>query len=161
MRKQKVSRAYQNAKDEVNTQLNCNLSTRNIKRKNVDIYHRTRSSTLPLAKSLKDKLHHGISQNGNIGRNPPSGHTRDKANQTHHQSHSAKYKIFASRFLTRTGIGLSEDSSVLAFRCWGDNLRLFDVQGVRGLTSLWMVDEGRRWSVSELRFPKRICFIFR
>jgi hypothetical protein len=90
VRKQKVSRAYQNAKGEVNTKLNCNLSTRN--RKNVDTCHRTRSSTLPLTKSLKDNLHHGTSQNGNIGRNPPSGHTRDKTNQIHNQSHSAKYK---------------------------------------------------------------------
>ena len=90
VRKQKVSRAYQNAKGEVNTKLNCNLSIRN--RKNVDTCHRTRSSTLPLTKSLKDNLHHGTSQNGNIGRNPPSGHTRDKTNQIYNQSHSAKYK---------------------------------------------------------------------
>ncbi len=60
--------------------------------KNVDTCHRTRSSTLPLTKSLKDNLHHGTSQNGDIGRNPPSGHTRDKTNQIHNQSHSAKYK---------------------------------------------------------------------
>ena len=43
-----------------------------------------------------------------------------------------KQLVFASRFLTRTGIDLSEDSSY--------SPQIFDVQGVGDLTNIWLVD---------------------
>jgi hypothetical protein len=55
-----------------------------------------------------------------------------------------KQLVFASRFLTQTGIGLSEVSFDLAFGCWGNSTLIFDVQGIGGLTNLWLVDKGRR-----------------
>jgi hypothetical protein len=69
-----------------------------------------------------------------------------------------KQLVFASRFLTRTGIDLSEDSFDLAFGCWGNSPQIFDVQGVGDLTNIWLVDKGRRVvcfgiDISEKDFP--------
>ena len=52
--------------------------------------------------------------------------------------------LFNSLWFIWLRTGVERQLVDLAFRCRGNKLRLFDVQGVGGLTSLWMVDEGRR-----------------